>query len=146
MDQGVDKDSICQACGKNELVFAEPNTTEHFCQWLFYGENEVVTVTTDWFSFLLNKCGKYPFLSSSNPNVLGNSDNALGKKLMESIILIRHPGTSIYIQGVDKDSICQTCGKNELVFPGPNTTEHFCQWLFSGENEGVNFKHTMYYT
>jgi hypothetical protein len=21
MDQGVDKDSICQACGKNELVF-----------------------------------------------------------------------------------------------------------------------------
>jgi desulfoferrodoxin (superoxide reductase-like protein) len=39
-------------------------------------------------------------------------------------------------QGVDKDSICQTCGKNELVFAGPNTTEHFCQWLFSGENEG----------
>jgi hypothetical protein len=48
-------------------------------------------------------------------------------------------------QGVDKDSICQTCGKNELVFAGPNTTEHFCQWLFSGENEGAtviahNFK------
>jgi hypothetical protein len=48
-------------------------------------------------------------------------------------------------QGVDKDSICQTCGKNELVSAGPNTTEHFCQWLFSGENEGVtviahNFK------
>jgi hypothetical protein len=38
-------------------------------------------------------------------------------------------------QGVDKDSICQTCGKNELVFGGSNTTEHFCQWLFSGENE-----------
>jgi hypothetical protein len=34
-------------------------------------------------------------LSSSNPNSLGNFDNALGKKLMESIILIRHPGTSI---------------------------------------------------
>jgi hypothetical protein len=29
MDQGVDKESICQACGKNELVFAGPNTTEH---------------------------------------------------------------------------------------------------------------------
>ena len=48
-------------------------------------------------------------------------------------------------QDVDKDSICQTCGKNELVFAGPNTTEHFCQWLFSEENEGVtviahNFK------
>jgi hypothetical protein len=40
-------------------------------------------------------------------------------------------------QGVDKDSICQTCGKNESVFAGPNTTEHFCQWLFSGENEGA---------
>jgi hypothetical protein len=38
-------------------------------------------------------------------------------------------------QGVDKDSICQACGKNELVFPGPNTTEHLCQWLFSGETE-----------
>jgi hypothetical protein len=44
MDQGVHKDSICQACGKNELVFAEPNTTEHFCQWLFSGENEGATV------------------------------------------------------------------------------------------------------
>ena len=48
-------------------------------------------------------------------------------------------------QGVDKDSICQTCGKNELVFAGPNTTEHFCQWLFSWENKGAtviahNFK------
>jgi hypothetical protein len=34
---------------------------------------------------------------------------------------------------------------DKLVFAGPNTTEHFCQWLFSGENEGVtviahNFK------
>jgi hypothetical protein len=29
MDQGVDKDSVCQTCGKNELVFAGPNTTEH---------------------------------------------------------------------------------------------------------------------
>jgi hypothetical protein len=44
MDQGVDKESICQTRGKNELVFAEPNTTEHFCQWLFSGENEGVTV------------------------------------------------------------------------------------------------------
>jgi hypothetical protein len=48
-------------------------------------------------------------------------------------------------QGVDKDSICKTCGKNEMVFAGPNTTEHFCQWLSSGENEGAtviahNFK------
>jgi hypothetical protein len=48
-------------------------------------------------------------------------------------------------QGVDKDSICQICGNNELVFAGPNTTEYFCQWLFSGENEGAiviaqNFK------
>ena len=48
-------------------------------------------------------------------------------------------------QGVDKDSVCQTCGKNELVFAGSNTTEHFCQWLFSGESEGAtviaqNFK------
>jgi hypothetical protein len=48
-------------------------------------------------------------------------------------------------QGVDKDSICQTCGKSELVFAGPNTTEHFCQWLFSGESKGAiviahNFK------
>jgi hypothetical protein len=23
------------------------------------------------------------------------------------------------------------------MFAGPNATEHFCQWLFSGENEGV---------
>jgi hypothetical protein len=44
MDQGVDKDSICQACGKSEFVFAGPNTTEHFCQWLFSGKNEGVTV------------------------------------------------------------------------------------------------------
>jgi hypothetical protein len=44
MDQGVDKDSICQACAKNELVFAGPNTTENFCQWLFSGENEGATV------------------------------------------------------------------------------------------------------
>ena len=48
-------------------------------------------------------------------------------------------------QGVDKDSICQTCGKNELVFAGPNTNEHLCQWLFSEENKGAiviahNFK------
>jgi hypothetical protein len=32
-----------------------------------------------------------------------------------------------------------------VVFAGPNTTEHFCQWLFSGESEGTtaiahNFK------
>jgi hypothetical protein len=47
MDQGIDKDSICQTCGKNELVFAGPNTTEHFCQWLFSGENEGVTVVTN---------------------------------------------------------------------------------------------------
>ena len=46
-------------------------------------------------------------------------------------------------QGVDKDSFCQTCGKNELVFAGPNTTEHFCQWLFSGENEGPPSLHTI---
>ena len=46
-------------------------------------------------------------------------------------------------QGVDKDSVCQTCGKNELVFGGPNTTEHFCQWLFSGETEGVTVLHTI---
>jgi hypothetical protein len=31
------------------------------------------------------------------------------------------------------------------MFPQVNTTEHFCQWLFSGENEGAtviapNFK------
>jgi hypothetical protein len=44
MDQGVDKDSIYQACRKNELVFAGPNTIEHFCQWLFSGENEGATV------------------------------------------------------------------------------------------------------
>ena len=48
-------------------------------------------------------------------------------------------------QGIDKGSICQTCGKNEFVFAGPNTTQHFCQCLFSGENEGFtviahNFK------
>ena len=40
-------------------------------------------------------------------------------------------------QCVDKDSVCQTCGKNEFVFAGPNTTEHFSQWLFSGESEGT---------
>jgi hypothetical protein len=40
-------------------------------------------------------------------------------------------------QGVDKDGTCQICGKNELMFAGPNATEHFCQWLFSGENEGA---------
>ena len=44
MDQGFEKDSICQTCGKNELVFVRPNTTQHFCQWLFSGESEGATV------------------------------------------------------------------------------------------------------
>ncbi|CAG2185008.1 unnamed protein product [Mytilus edulis] len=42
-------------------------------------------------------------------------------------------------------SVCENCGKNELIFSGMNTTYDFCQWLFSGENNGAtvichNFK------
>ncbi|WAR23027.1 hypothetical protein MAR_036696 [Mya arenaria] len=29
---------------------------------------------------------------------------------------------------------CDHCGKNELVFKGEQTTQQFCQWLFSEEN------------
>ncbi|WAR28316.1 hypothetical protein MAR_014020, partial [Mya arenaria] len=40
---------------------------------------------------------------------------------------------------------CDHCGKNELVFKGEQTTQQFCQWLFSEENVGAtvichNFK------
>lgn len=43
------------------------------------------------------------------------------------------------------ESECSHCGKNELVFTGDQTTQLFCQWLFSEENVGAtvichNFK------
>ncbi|XP_063418064.1 uncharacterized protein LOC134700765 [Mytilus trossulus] len=46
---------------------------------------------------------------------------------------------------VNASSTCDTCGKNEIIFSGPNTNDEFCQWLFSGENNGAtvlchNFK------
>ncbi|CAC5372369.1 unnamed protein product [Mytilus coruscus] len=45
----------------------------------------------------------------------------------------------------NSSSTCDTCGKNEIIFRGPNTNDEFCQWLFSGENNGTtvlchNFK------
>jgi hypothetical protein len=126
MDQGVDKDSICQTCGKNELVFAGPNTTEHFCQWLF--------------SFLLNKCGKYPFLSSSNPSILGSSDNALGKKLMESIILTRHPGTSIYMFLVPLAIIV---GFTPWCLPDRTQLNTFVNGCFPEKTKGSRLLHTI---
>ncbi|XP_052090772.1 zinc finger protein 160-like [Mytilus californianus] len=48
-------------------------------------------------------------------------------------------------QEVTQQSECKICGKNELVFSGINTTNEFCQWLFSGNNNGAtvlchNFK------
>ncbi|CAC5393602.1 unnamed protein product [Mytilus coruscus] len=48
-------------------------------------------------------------------------------------------------QTINSSSTCDTCGKNEIIFSGPNTNEEFCQWLFSGENNGTtvlchNFK------
>jgi hypothetical protein len=48
-------------------------------------------------------------------------------------------------QNIDEKSLCHECGKNELVFSGPETTYDFCQWLFSGVNFGAtvlchNFK------
>ena len=48
-------------------------------------------------------------------------------------------------QDVTPQSECGICGKNELIFRGMNTTGDFCQWLFSGENNGAttlchNFK------
>ncbi|CAC5375852.1 unnamed protein product [Mytilus coruscus] len=46
---------------------------------------------------------------------------------------------------VNSSSRCDTCGKHEIIFSGPNTNDEFCQWLFSGENNGAtilchNFK------
>lgn len=48
-------------------------------------------------------------------------------------------------QEVTQHSKCKICGKNDLVFNGKNTTNEFCQWLFSGDNNGAtvlchNFK------
>lgn len=45
----------------------------------------------------------------------------------------------------DIRSICKSCGKNERVLQGLNTTEEFCEWLFSKQNVGAtiichNFK------
>ena len=50
------------------------------------------------------------------------------------------------LQGpVTSDSSCKSCGKNERMFQGRQTTKDFCQWLFSDENVGAtvichNFK------
>ncbi|WAR14681.1 ZN358-like protein [Mya arenaria] len=46
---------------------------------------------------------------------------------------------------VNTETVCKLCGKNELVFRGPQTTDDFCKWLFSEENAGAtvichNFK------
>lgn len=46
---------------------------------------------------------------------------------------------------ITSDSICENCGFNEKVFSGFDTTQTFCQWLFSEENYGAtvlchNFK------
>ena len=46
---------------------------------------------------------------------------------------------------VTPESFCKSCHKNERVFQGFETTEKFCQWLFSEENSGAtvichNFK------
>ncbi|CAG2245162.1 unnamed protein product [Mytilus edulis] len=42
-------------------------------------------------------------------------------------------------QNINSSSTCDTCGKNEIIFSGPNTNAEFCQWLFSGENNGATF-------
>lgn len=46
---------------------------------------------------------------------------------------------------VTSESFCKSCGKNERVFQGSQTTNEFCKWLFSKENIGAtvichNFK------
>ncbi|WAQ98918.1 LOW QUALITY PROTEIN: hypothetical protein MAR_023291 [Mya arenaria] len=38
---------------------------------------------------------------------------------------------------VTSESSCKTCGKNERIFQGLETTEGFCKWLFSEENVGA---------
>ncbi len=38
---------------------------------------------------------------------------------------------------ITPESVCEQCGKNEHVFSGPTTTDEFCKWLFSEENEGA---------
>lgn len=48
-------------------------------------------------------------------------------------------------RAITPDSICENCGRNEMVFTGTHTTKAFCQWLFSAENYGAtvlchNFK------
>jgi hypothetical protein len=46
---------------------------------------------------------------------------------------------------VTPHSQCENCEKNEVVFAGISTTDEFCEWLFSEDNEGAivlchNFK------
>jgi len=43
---------------------------------------------------MLNRCEKYPFVISLKPNILGSSDNAAGRKLIESIIRMLQAGIS----------------------------------------------------
>ena len=38
---------------------------------------------------------------------------------------------------VNSESECATCGKHQHEFPGPNTNNDFCEWLFSPENNGA---------
>ena len=83
MDQGVDKDSICQACGKNELVFAGPNTTEIFCQWLFSVENEGATVITHNFKgYDSLPILEYLYQNGVKPTIIAN-----GAKDMPDVVL-----------------------------------------------------------
>jgi hypothetical protein len=44
LNQDVTPYSECKICGKNEIVFSGINTTNEFCQWLFFGENNGATI------------------------------------------------------------------------------------------------------
>ena len=45
-------------------------------------------------------------------------------------------------RAITPESICASCGKNERVFSGMDTSTEFCRWLFSEENfESTVFAH-----
>ena len=114
MDQGVDKDSIYQTYGKNELVFAGPNTTEHFCQWLFSGENEGATVIAHNFK----GCDSLPILEYLYQNGVKPTIIANGAKNMH----IEVPGCRVRMER-EQISRTQSSTRRTLLQLGCHETE-----------------------
>jgi hypothetical protein len=96
--------------------------------------------TTDWLFFLLHKCGKYPFLSPSNPSILGSFDNALGKKLMESIILTRHQ-----LKGCGQEEKHSIKGMQWIKYLSTTEGVHIQHSRNDGEKEIGSYKVDGYY-